>query len=99
MRGGQLPVMILDQMQVLDQQVAPARPVGEQPAHLLERLQIDLATLGGARRPAAAGPVGTGTRWRLHVHRYTPGQPTSRAGRPYGRWNGLKDKILKPVTG
>ena len=54
MRGGEMAVMILDQMQMLDQQIAPARPVGEQRAHLLERRRIDLAALGRARRPAAA---------------------------------------------
>ena len=54
MGGRQITVLILNQMKVLDQQIAPARPVGEQPAHLLERLRIDLAALGRARRAAAA---------------------------------------------
>ena len=53
MRGGQMAVMVLDQMQMLDQQIAPARPVGEQRAHLVERRGVDLAALGRARRPAA----------------------------------------------
>ena len=55
MRGGEMAVMVLDQMQMLDQEIAPARPVGEQRAHFIERLRIDLAALGRARRPAAAG--------------------------------------------
>ncbi len=54
MRGGQIAVMILDQMQMLDQQIAPARPVGEQRAHFLKRRGVDLAALGRTRRPAAA---------------------------------------------
>ena len=54
MRGGQMAVMVLDQMQMLDQQIAPARPVGEQRLHLVERRGIDLAAFGRARRPAAA---------------------------------------------
>ena len=54
MRGGKMPVMVLDEMQVLDQQIAPARPVGEQCAHLVERRRVDLAALGRARRPAPA---------------------------------------------
>jgi hypothetical protein len=48
--------MVLDQVQVLDQQVAPARPVGEQRAHLLQSGEVDLAALGGASRAATAGP-------------------------------------------
>ena len=54
MRGGQMAVAVLDQMQMFDQQIAPARPVGEQRAHLVERRRVDLAALGRARRPAAA---------------------------------------------
>ena len=68
MRGGQMPVMVLDQMQMLDQQIAPARPVGEQRAHLVERRRVDLAALGRARRPAPAGAVAAGTRRSLHIH-------------------------------
>ena len=55
MRGGEMAVVILNEMQMLDQQIAPARPVGEQRADFVERLRIDLAALGRARRPASAG--------------------------------------------
>ena len=55
MRGGDMAVMVLDQMQMLNQQIAPARPVGEQRAHLVERRRIDLTALGRARWPAPAG--------------------------------------------
>jgi hypothetical protein len=41
-------------VQVLDQQVAPARPVDQQRLHLLERLRIDLAALGGPAGPPSA---------------------------------------------
>src|SRR5450759_1410427 len=54
MGGGQIAVMVLDQMQVFDQQIAPARLVGEQRAHFLERRGVDLTALGRARRLAAA---------------------------------------------
>ena len=54
MRGGEMAVVVLDQMQMLDQQIAPARAVAEQRAHLVERLRIDLAALGRAPRLAAA---------------------------------------------
>ena len=57
MGGGEVAVMVLDEVQVLDQQVAPARAVGEQRAHFIERGRIDLAALRRARR---AAPAGTG---------------------------------------
>ena len=55
MRRGEMPVVVLDQVQMLDQQVAPARPVGQQRAHLVERLRVDLAALW-ACAGAACGP-------------------------------------------
>ena len=49
-------------MQMLDQQIAPARALAEQRAHFVERLRIDLPALGRAaadgRLPAVA--VGSG---------------------------------------
>ena len=54
MRGREVAVAVLDQMQMLDQQIAPARRVAEQRAHLVERRRIDLAALGRAARPALA---------------------------------------------
>ena len=41
----QVRVAVLDQMQVLDQQVAPPRPRAEQGAHLRQRTGVDLAAL------------------------------------------------------
>jgi hypothetical protein len=41
-------------MQVLDQEIAPARALPEQRPHVRERLRIDLAALGGAPRPPAS---------------------------------------------
>jgi hypothetical protein len=52
--------MILDQMEMLDQQIAPARPVGEQRAHFYKCLRIDLPALWGARRAATATPRNSG---------------------------------------
>jgi hypothetical protein len=43
-------------MKVLDQQIAAARPIGEQPANFHQRLRIDLAAFGGARRAPPATP-------------------------------------------
>src|SRR6185312_11818542 len=45
-RGGDLVIAVLDQMQVLDQEVATPRPVAEQCGNLLASLRIDLAPLG-----------------------------------------------------
>jgi hypothetical protein len=50
----------LDQVQVLDEQIAAERPVAQQGLHGVERGWIGLASLGGDARLAAA-PTG-----RLH---------------------------------
>ena len=57
-RGRQMAVLVLDQVQVLDQQIAPARAVAEQRADLVERLRIDLPALGRAARAVARGRLG-----------------------------------------
>jgi hypothetical protein len=51
MGRGDLAVGILNQMQVLDQKVAPPRPVAEQKRNLLSGLRVDLAALGGRFGP------------------------------------------------
>jgi hypothetical protein len=61
--------LILDEMQVFDQQVAPARLIGQKGLDLLERLRVDLPPLGRSRRPAAAAcSVGACPRRILDVH-------------------------------
>jgi hypothetical protein len=60
MRGREVAVLILDEMQVLDQQIAAARTVQQQVPDFLERLRIDLAALGRARRTP---PASTRARW------------------------------------
>ncbi len=45
MRGRQMPVLVLNEMQVLDQQVAAARLVTEQRGDLGGGLQVDLPAL------------------------------------------------------
>ncbi len=52
-RGGETAVVILDQMQMLDQQIAAARPICQQGAHFIECGRIYLPTLGRARGFAA----------------------------------------------
>jgi hypothetical protein len=47
MGGRNLPVGVLNQMEMLDQEVAPTRPVAQQNGDLLRGLRIDLAALGG----------------------------------------------------
>jgi hypothetical protein len=49
-----MAVAILDEMEMLDQQVAPARPVAQERLHLGERAGVDLAALGGAGRAPPA---------------------------------------------
>ena len=69
-RGGNVPVFVLDQMQMLDQEIAAARAIDQQRLHLRERLRIDLATLGRAARlaPARRRAVAAGPRGILDVH-------------------------------
>ena len=49
----QMPVLVLDQMQELDQQIGAARLIAEQRAHVFERGVIELAPL--RRAPPLAG--------------------------------------------
>ena len=53
-RGGQVTIVVLDEMEVFDQQVATARPVEQQRADFLKGVEIDLASLGGPVWPATA---------------------------------------------
>src|SRR3954470_19906723 len=74
-RAGDIDVFVLDQMQVLDQQIALARAVAEQRYDLSGRAWIDLPAL----RRAASLPatwlcaVAAETRRILNVHCYLRG--------------------------
>jgi hypothetical protein len=54
MRGAEVAVAVLNQVQMLDQQITLAGPVGEQRAYLAERLLLDLAPLRMAPVPPSA---------------------------------------------
>ena len=58
MRGRDVAVLVLDEMQMLDQQIAPARLVAEQRADFGGGLGIDLAALRacGAASPRGGAP-------------------------------------------
>jgi hypothetical protein len=65
-----MTVTILDEMQMLDQKIAPALAVAKQRSDLFVRLRIDLTALWGARRPAppastAAAVIGRHCRRRV----------------------------------
>jgi hypothetical protein len=62
MRGGQMAVMVLDEMQMLDQEIAPARPIDEERLDVGSRLRIDLPALRRPRRPASARAPALGGR-------------------------------------
>ena len=51
MRRRDLAVLVLDQVQMLDQQIAAPRPVAEQQLDLMRRRRVDLAALRGRFRP------------------------------------------------
>ena len=80
MGGREMTVAVLDQMQMLDQEIAPAFALAKERAHLFERLRIDLAALRRARRPAPAGSpavVRRQSRRRLgQAHFYWQPRPT-----------------------
>jgi hypothetical protein len=76
MRGGEMAVAVLDQVQVLDQEIAPALALAQQGPHLGERLRLDLAALGcpaGAVAPSRAGRALVGPR----IHAWNPSQFTN----------------------
>jgi hypothetical protein len=69
MCGGQISVAVLDEMQVLDQQVAPARLVAEQRADLVERCRVNLSALRRLGRAALAPrPIAIFGRNHRRVH-------------------------------
>src|SRR2546428_815161 len=51
MRGREVPVAVLDAVQVLDQEIGAARRVAEQRLDFLQGLRIDLPALQRAARP------------------------------------------------
>lgn len=58
MRRREVPVAVLDEMEMLDQEIAAARPVAQKGANLGKRLGVDLAAFGGLGRTTAAGAPG-----------------------------------------
>src|SRR5690348_1083757 len=72
MRGRQMAVVVLDEMQMLDQKIAPARFVSQQRLHFGERGGVDLTAFGGARWTAAAGCAAR-NRWLLFLNWRTHG--------------------------
>src|SRR4029077_1692447 len=54
----QVSVLILNEVQMLDQEIAPARPFGQERTHFYQRLRIDLTALWRARRATPASPPG-----------------------------------------
>src|SRR6266568_5618708 len=57
MRGREMTVAILDQVQMLDQQIAPTLALAKERTYFLKGARIDLATLWRARRPASAAAL------------------------------------------
>src|SRR5262245_22883528 len=70
MPSRKMPVAVLDQVQMLDQQVAPARALTKQRPHLLEGTRVDLTALGGTARAAgtAIGAIGPAIRKGCGIH-------------------------------
>jgi hypothetical protein len=53
MVGRQMAAAVLDQVQVLDQEIASARALAQERAHLRKRPRVDLTAFRGAPRPPA----------------------------------------------
>jgi hypothetical protein len=68
MRRRKMAELVLDEMEMLDQEIAPARPVAEQRLNFVKRLGIDLAALRGCRRAATAAPPGWRMLARSNIH-------------------------------
>ena len=58
MRGRKIAVLILNEVQMLNQEIAPARPIGQECTHFNQRLRVDLTALWRAGRATpATSPV------------------------------------------
>jgi hypothetical protein len=74
-----MTVLVLDKMQMLDQQIAAARPICKQRLHIGQSGRVNLTALGRTAwltatiAPAAAFAVGA--RWRLNIHFLAPRGP------------------------
>jgi hypothetical protein len=67
MRGGEITVAVLDQVQILDQEIAPALAVAQQHAHVRERLRFNLPALGRFARAIAPSQSSAIVGARVHV--------------------------------
>ena len=65
MRRREVPVLILDEMQMFDQKIATARPIGKQPADFYQRLWIDLPSFRGTGWPTSPVTPGSPAQGRL----------------------------------
>src|SRR5215831_15558215 len=81
MRGGEIAVAVLDQMEVLDQEIATARPVGQQCAHLVERSRVDLPAFRRLAWPVAPAQSSTVVDARVHLNALQ-NSPTMRPSLP-----------------
>jgi hypothetical protein len=54
MRCGQMPVFVLNEMQMLDQKIAAARTIGQQRLNFFQRIGLDLTASGRLAGTAAA---------------------------------------------
>jgi hypothetical protein len=99
MRSREIAVMVLDQVQVLDEQIAPARPVAKEREHFFERLGIDLTALRRARRPAPAGSpalLGRQLRRRLGQAHHSSSREPRRTANGFAPFLDRSHTIAKP---
>lgn len=56
-------IAVLDEVQILDEKVVPPGPVPEKSADFLQRLGIELPSLGKGTRPLAGADMARGSIW------------------------------------
>jgi GAF domain-containing protein len=71
MRGGEISVAVLDQVQMFDQEIAPALAVAQQRAHLRERLRLDLASFRRLARAVAPSQSSAVLGARVHLESFS----------------------------
>src|SRR5262245_42390083 len=90
MSSREVSVLILNEMKMLDQQIAPAWPIGQERANFHHRLRINLAALRCTRRATPAAAAGRSSRadlfrnahLSLSKHQTTASGPASTSPSP-----------------
>src|SRR5262249_27982372 len=81
-RGGEIAVAILNEVQMLDQQIAPALAIAQYRAHLGKRLRLDLTAFWSFARMVAPSQSSAIVGSRVHCNQANQNSPTMRPSGP-----------------